>query len=83
MNQGIALYCPNCASAQKNQYGTVWPFGSISPSGAIIIKRKAQQNTIILMTEGTIVCNCGYSVYYDHGTVSMEVQPSNYHYEHQ
>lgn len=89
MNNGTLLICPNCSPKEIARHGTYWSFGSISPNGAIIVRRKGDvvnnsklwQRTIIFSQEFTVACSCGYSIYYNNGKISVGELPASYNYE--
>lgn len=80
-NQGTLLTCPVCKQKELDQFGTYRSFGSITPYGEIIIMRKGNHKTFMISKEFTIVCDCGYSIYYNNGNISTGDIPAGYLYE--
>lgn len=74
--EGTLLFCPNCTD--KGHYTS---FGSITPNGEVIVKRKFNKKSIIIAKEFLMLCDCGYSIYYSEGVISAGQQAPNYTYE--
>lgn len=70
---GTLLYCPNC-----NPAGHYTSFGSITKEGYITIKRKFGRATVIIASEFSLLCDCGYGVYYNNGTIVTSQKGYNY-----
>ena len=80
-NQGTLLICPACQVNEFNTYGTYRSFGSITNQGEVIIMRKSNHRTMFIAKEFTLVCDCGYSIYYNHGKISVGELPTSSLYE--
>lgn len=71
--EGTLLYCPNCSPG-----GHYTSFGSITPEGHGVIMRKFARYTVIIASEYSLMCDCGYVVYYKDGAISTSQQGHSY-----
>ena len=74
--EGTLLVCPNCTAN-----GHYTSFGSITPKGEVIVKRKFNRKSVIIASEFVLLCDCGYSIYYAKGVISEGQEAPSYTYE--
>ncbi len=80
-NDGTLLICPTCAEKETEQFGYYRSFGSITSQGNVIIMRKGKKKTFMNAKEFILACDCGYSIYYKEGTISVGNNATSYPYD--
>ncbi len=67
------LHCPNC----ENRRDSV-SLGSVTTEGYFIIKRKFGRQMMVMATEYSVICDCGYLVRFAEGKILSDQNPNIY-----
>lgn len=67
------IHCPNCQNRRDNVN-----MGSVSSDGFVIIKLKFGRHVMVMATEYSIICDCGYFIRINSGKVVASALPGTY-----
>lgn len=65
MNDPVLLHCPKCKNRQDNV-----SLGSVTTDGYLIFKRKYGRYTMVMASEYSVICDCGFAIRIHEGKVS-------------